>query len=114
MQSKERQAGTSPNLLIRPLAGFSPTTLHKPAGTRPDPAVSVASVKATWSSATARAEPELEPPDTKSGLYGLAGAVPGTRAPTSPVANWSSAVLPMTRAPAASARATLVADRSGQ
>jgi hypothetical protein len=34
----------------------------KPAGTRPDPAVSVPSANATWPRATAAAEPLLDPP----------------------------------------------------
>ena len=37
--------------------------LLNPAGTRPEPAVSVPSEKLTRLSATASAEPELEPPE---------------------------------------------------
>jgi len=48
--------------------------LLKPAGTRPDPAVSVPSAKGTSPRATATAEPELEPPDTWSTLKVLLGA----------------------------------------
>ena len=39
----------------------------KPAGTLPEPAVSVPKEKATKPSATDAPEPELEPPDTYSG-----------------------------------------------
>ena len=46
-QSSEAQAGTVPSLLTRPVVGFSPTMLLKPAGTRPEPAVSVPSEKLT-------------------------------------------------------------------
>ena len=40
-QSSVRQAGTTPAVDTRPRLGFSPTILQKPAGTRPEPAVSV-------------------------------------------------------------------------
>ena len=49
--------------LVRTL-GFKPTMLLRPAGTRPDPAVSVPSAKSASPVATTRAEPELEPPET--------------------------------------------------
>jgi len=61
-QSSEAQAGTVPSLLSRPGVGLTPTMLLKPAGTRPEPAVSVPSEKLTRPLATATAEPELEPP----------------------------------------------------
>src|SRR5450432_3306051 len=72
-QSSERQAGTTPAVLSTPRLGLRPTMLLKAAGTRPEPAVSVPRVKLTWPRATARAEPELEPPVTKPGLNGLRG-----------------------------------------
>jgi hypothetical protein len=50
--------------LMTPRVGLSPTTLLKPAGTRPDPAVSVPKAKETRPAATATADPELEPPET--------------------------------------------------
>ena len=49
-------------VLSQPLVGLRPTILLKPAGTRPDPAVSVPSENATRPRATTEAEPELEPP----------------------------------------------------
>ena len=64
MQSSERQAGTRPLVLHRPLVGFQPTRPLKAAGTRPDPAVSVPSAKATRPAPTATALPELDPPLT--------------------------------------------------
>ena len=64
MQSMLRQAGTRPVLGSQPLVGLSPTILLKPAGTRPEPAVSVPSEKGTRPRATTLAEPELEPPLT--------------------------------------------------
>ena len=47
--------------------------LLKPAGTRPEPAVSVPSEKLTRPDETATAEPELDPPGTKVASNGLRG-----------------------------------------
>jgi len=63
-QSIDRQAGTTPAALTIPNVGLSPTMPLKPAGTRPEPAVSVPSENVTSPRATATAEPELEPPGT--------------------------------------------------
>ena len=60
-------------MLSHPLVGFTPTRLLNPAGTRPDPAVSVPSAKLTSPAATATAEPELLPPGTIAGSNGLRG-----------------------------------------
>ena len=46
--------------------------LLKPAGTRPEPAVSVPSANGTSPRATATAEPELEPPLMRSAREGAA------------------------------------------
>src|SRR3954466_13938008 len=61
-QSRVRQAGTTPAVATAPRLGWRPTMLFKPAGTRPEPAVSVPSANGTRPAATATAEPELEPP----------------------------------------------------
>ena len=74
-------------MLIRPRDGLNPTTPLSAAGTRPEPAVSVATAKGTWPKATARAEPELEPPEIMSPPYTLRGTVYGVRVPFKPVAN---------------------------
>src|SRR5690554_1030773 len=74
-QSSDRQAGTTPLMLNRPLVGFSPTRLFRPAGTRPEPAVSVPRAKGTRPRATTEAEPELEPPLITFGLT-LLGTAP--------------------------------------
>src|SRR5438132_874924 len=66
-QSSERHAGTTPRLLMQPRVGLSPTMPLHAAGTRPDPAVSVPIAKSTSPRATATADPELEPPDTRPG-----------------------------------------------
>ena len=65
-QSSERAAGTTPSVDKTPGVGFRPTILLQPAGTRPEPAVSVPSAKLTSPDATATAEPELEPPEMYS------------------------------------------------
>src|SRR5262245_58892808 len=72
-QSRDRQAGTTPSVLNRPGVGLRPTMLLKPAGTRPEPAVSVPSEKLTRPVETATADPELDPPGTYSVLKGLRG-----------------------------------------
>ena len=69
------------------------------AGTRPEPAVSVPTPKSAIPSATATAEPELDPPATRSGTHALRTTPYGERVPTRPVANWSRFVLPSTIAP---------------
>ena len=61
-------------MLSQPRVGLIPTMLLNPAGTRPDPAVSVPSEKLTWPFATATAEPELDPPD----MYRASKAEAGT------------------------------------
>src|SRR5690606_22711392 len=61
-QSSDRQAGTIPCVDQRPRVGLTPMRLLNAAGTRPEPAVSVPSEKVTSPSATATAEPALEPP----------------------------------------------------
>jgi hypothetical protein len=61
-QSSDLQAGTRPTVLISPRDGLKPTTPLSAAGTRPEPAVSVATANGTCPSATARADPELDPP----------------------------------------------------
>ncbi len=87
--------------------------LLKPAGTRPEPAVSVPSAKATSPRETTTAEPELDPPLIRSASKVLLGRPYGERAPTSPVANWSRLVLPRQTAPASISRATTAASRCG-
>ena len=72
-QSSVRQAGTTPRTGTAPSVGFSPTRLLSPAGTRPEPAVSVPSAKQARPDATATAEPEEEPPGTTAGSKLLRG-----------------------------------------
>src|SRR5688500_6187246 len=79
-QSRVRQAGTTPRVESRPFVGFRPTTLLKPAGTRPEPAVSVPKATGTQPKATATAEPEEDPPLIRvegEGGGGLSGEAAG-------------------------------------
>src|SRR2546428_10341922 len=62
-QSSDRHAGTTPSVLSRPGAGLRPMMLLHPAGTLPEPAVSVPRAKLTRPAATATADPELDPPE---------------------------------------------------
>src|SRR5260221_13912666 len=84
-QSSERQAGTTPAVETRPRGGFRPTRLLNAAGTLPEPAVSVPSAKPAMPSATATAEPELEPPLMESGRKALRPAPEGEGGPARPV-----------------------------
>ncbi len=86
-QSKLRQAGTTPVVGTSPYVGFTPTICWNAAGTRPDPAVSVPTPRSAMPSATTTADPELDPPDTRSGSRTSRTAPYGLRVPTSPVAN---------------------------
>ena len=64
MQSCERQAGSRPDVLQRPLLGLKPFKPLNAAGTRPEPAVSVPSASGTRPAPTATADPALDPPLT--------------------------------------------------
>ena len=79
-----------------PEVGLIPTMPCRPAGTRPDPAVSVPIAMSTRPSATATAEPGAGAArDVRSGRRESRTAPYGLRVPTRPVANWSRLVLPM-------------------
>ncbi len=108
-QSSVRHAGTTPVTGTRPRVGLTPTRPCSAAGTRPDPAVSVPRARSAIPSATATAEPLLDPPEMRSGAVACRTAPYGLRVPTRPVANWSRFVVPSTTAPASRSRATAVA-----
>ena len=86
-QSMEAQAGTTPEVLMRPFVAFNPTMPFAAAGTRPDPAVSVPNARSTSPAATATALPELDPPDTSPSQRAFGQMPYGERVPTRPVAN---------------------------
>ena len=81
------QAGNTPFIGTLPGVGFTPTKLLKPAGIRPDPAVSVPKANATNPLATTEAEPELDPPLTCFAEKVFGTAPNGDLVPTKPVAN---------------------------
>src|SRR5260370_31253322 len=56
---------------MRPRDGFIPTTPQHEAGTRIDPAPSLASASGTMPAATADAAPSEEPPGVTSARHGL-------------------------------------------
>src|SRR6202034_3157681 len=111
--SSVRQAGTTPEGERAPSDGFSPTMPLSPAGTPPDPPVSLPSENGTRPAPTAVAEPELDPPGMRSERSALRGTPYGERTPTRPVANWSRLVFPMTIEPARSSFSTRNADLVG-
>ena len=82
-----------------PSVGLIPTHPLQPAGTRPEPAVSVPSAKVTMQRPTAAPDPEEDPPVMKRWSKGLTGTPNGVLVPTSPDANWSMLVFPMMIAP---------------
>ena len=62
MQSSDRHAGVMPRKEIVPRVGLYPTMPLKPAGTLPEPAVSVARENETRLAPTDTVLPLLEPP----------------------------------------------------
>src|SRR5579862_9883350 len=87
IQSNDLQAGTTPTVLRQPRVGLYPTIPLKAAGTRPEPAVSVARENEQRPAATETALPEDDPPEIYSLLKTHDGAPYGDRTPTSPVAS---------------------------
>ncbi len=59
--------GHDPTVESAPTVGFTPTIPCRPAGTPPYPAVSVPIAMSAKPSATATADPELDPPEIRSG-----------------------------------------------
>jgi len=89
--------------------GFIPTIPQSAAGCRMEPPVSDPRDQGTCRSATAAAEPPLEPPGTRPWSHGLSVFLNAEFSVLEPMANSSMLVLPTTTAPAASSRATHVA-----
>ncbi len=89
-----------------PWLGRIPNRPQKLAGTRTDPPVSVPSAKSQTPPATADADPEEEPPGTRSGAAGLSGVPVNGFSPRMPRETSSVPVLPMIEAPACNRRVT--------
>src|SRR5690606_21400307 len=80
-----------------------------PAGWRIDPPVSEPRAAGTIRAATAAAEPELDPPGTRSGSQGFRVGPNAEFSPLEPMANSSRLVFPTITAPASTSRRTAVA-----
>ncbi len=100
---------TTPNRLVMPYVGFTPTTPLKLAGWRIDPPVSVPSAKGTIPRATATADPPLLPPATRVSSIAFLVGPNAEFSVLLPCANESKFVLPIQIAPSASSRSTTVA-----
>jgi hypothetical protein len=83
------------------------------AGARIEPPVSLPSVSGSSSAASTTADPPLEPPDTRSRAHGLRAEPIASFTEVIPHANSCVCVLPTRIAPAARARRTASASRSG-
>ena len=105
--------GSMPVRSRRPWVGRMPWRPQKLAGTRTDPPVSVPSAVSQSPWATAEAEPDEEPPGTRSGALGFSGVPSKGFSPRMPSETSSVIVLPMSVAPAASRRCTAQACRVG-
>ena len=97
----------------RPGAGRSPTTLQKAAGLRSEPPTSLPSARGTMPQASATAAPPLLPPQVRSRAYGFRVAPKMVLNVCDPAPNSGVFVLPTVTAPAARARCTTIASRSG-
>src|SRR6188768_1036122 len=70
-QSIDRERDSTPRLLTSPFVGFRPATPHQAAGSRMDPAVSVAIEPAQRHAAAAAADPLDEEDGSRSRFQGL-------------------------------------------
>ena len=105
--------GIMPVRSSRPWVGRMPYRPQKLAGTRTDPPVSVPSAVSHRPWATAEAEPDEDPPGTRSGALGLSGVPSNGFSPRMPSDTSSVTVLPISVAPASSRRCTAHAWRVG-
>src|SRR5262245_46049846 len=104
--SKEGASRIAPRSEMRPCVVLSPIRPQKLAGARIEPAVSVPTAMLTSLPATAAADPEDEPPVTRSGAAELTGGGKCAFTPISEKANSSVCVLPTNRAPDSSSSFT--------
>ncbi len=65
------QSGCTPARLTRPNVGLIPTIPQQEAGQRIEPPVSVPGARATMPTASAAADPPLDPPGTREWSWGL-------------------------------------------
>ena len=100
--SSEGASGIAPSSEMRAWVVRSPTSPQKLAGARIEPPVSEPTAISTSPPATAAAEPDDEPPVTRSGALGFTGCGKCTFWPVIAKASSSVWVLPAKRAPASS------------
>ena len=98
--SSDDANATSPNRDTRPYVGFIPTTPESDAGCRIEPPVSEPSAKYAIPEATAAADPDDEPPGTRSSAHGLRVGPNAEFSPLDPIANSSMFVFPTITNPA--------------
>ena len=110
---RTRRLVSTPVKSTRPCVGRMPNRPQKLAGTRTEPPVSVPSAKSHTPPATTEAEPEDDPPGTRSGAAGFTGVPVKGFSPSMPRETSSVAVLPMMEAPERSNRSTIQAWRAG-
>ena len=111
--SNETLTGRTPRLETRPCVGRNPATPQNAAGMRIEPPVSVPSAASQRSSATATAEPPLDPPGTWSGFQGLRHWPATASRLRTPKASSIIAALPIMTAPARRRRSTTGASAFG-
>lgn len=104
--SEPGACGSIPARLTRPWVVRIPYSPQKLDGTRTEPPVSVPSAASHSPCATAEAEPEDEPPGTRSGARGFSGVPSKAFSPSRPREISSVTVLPVRSAPASSSAAT--------
>src|SRR5438105_6823844 len=97
----------------RPYVGLSPTTPHSAAGCRTEPPVSVPSAHTACPDATAAADPDDDPPGTRSRSHGFLVGPYAEFSPEDPMANSSQFVFPMRAEPAAWRRSHTVESYGG-
>jgi hypothetical protein len=106
MLSSDGASGRSPVRSIRAAEGLKPAIPQNAAGTRIEPAVSVPIATGTTPAATATAEPDDEPPGTRSGASGFGGVPKCGLSPSPEYASSLRLVFPTHTIPAAARRAT--------
>ena len=111
--SKEGASGIVPSSEIAPCVVRRPISPQKLAGARTEPPVSEPVPMSASPPATAAADPDDEPPVTRSGARGFTGCGKCTFWPIIEKASSSVCVLPMKRAPASSSFCTAGAVRRG-
>ena len=111
--SNDGQSGKTPVVGTSPSRVFSPTVSHAAEGRRIEQPVSVPMPRSQRPAASAAALPLEEPPVVLPGCVGLWHVPYHWLAPSTLQANSGRCALPTTTAPAATARSTTTAFRSG-